>query len=180
MKFGIVLALLALVVSTPAFAKGHHHYRHQASRHYDGGSICARKLDSGQTIRVSCANASKFVGFLNALYRREGRLPDVTCQAWGHMPGSLHHTGNACDIGQRARNVAWRPMYHVGALASEFGLTDGCIWKHPDCGHIDVSGSGYSHYASRHLHYAYARRRRHYAIRRAPHTAEIDYVGYPH
>lgn len=101
------------------------------------------RLADGQIITVAAAYAARFVGFLDALFAREGRLPHVGCYApSGHMPGSLHHWGGACDVGQIARNVAWPPMYHVGALARQYGLTDGCVWRKPDCGHVDVSGIG--------------------------------------
>ena len=159
-----------------AFAEGdhghhRHHYaaeRHHAShgryysRHRRGdfttsGGITRVRLDDGQTISVSSQYASSFVGFFNALYRREGHLPEIKCLASGHMAHSLHHWGGACDVGQTDRNVAWRAMYHVGALASEYGLTDGATWHNPDAGHVDVSGLIYGrhHYASRRrLHYA--------------------------
>jgi hypothetical protein len=126
-------------------------------RHYyaSGSGITHARLPDGQTIAVASAYADRFVGFFTALYRREGHLPEIVCLASGHMAHSLHHWGGACDVGQTARNVAWRAMYHVGALAAQFGLTDGCIWNHPDCGHVDVSGIAPRHYASRRrVHYA--------------------------
>lgn len=122
--------------------------------------IVHEKLADGQVIAVAAAYANRFVGFFNALFEREGHLPSITCLASGHMRHSLHHWGGACDVGQSARNVAWRPMYHVGSLATMYGLTDGASWRNPDAGHIDVSGVGggghyVRHYASHH--------RRHYA-----------------
>lgn len=148
----VVLAALmfCLALSVPAAAR-HHHHRWHPHRHHArfvhrvvgaiGAGLIRVKLESGQVIIVAAAYAERFVGFLNALYRREGRLPPIGCYApRGHMRGSLHHWGGACDVGQRARNVAWAPMYHVSSLAAEFGLTDGCGWRHPDCGHVDVSG----------------------------------------
>jgi hypothetical protein len=127
------------------------------------GGLVRVRLDSGQTIVVAARYADRFAGFLNALYHREGRLPEVSCYSpTGHMRNSLHHWGGACDVDQRARNVAWRPMYHVAALAAQYGLTDGCSWHNPDCGHVDVSGVGGGHYARRtryashHHHHRYA------------------------
>jgi hypothetical protein len=64
------------------------------------------------------------------------------------MPGSKHHWGGACDFDQRARSATVRVMYHVAALAHRFGLTDGCTWRNPDCGHIEVPTGG-SFYARR-------------------------------
>jgi hypothetical protein len=125
-----------------------------------GSGLSHEKLADGQVIVVAAAYASRFVGFFNALFAREGKLPEIGCYApRGHMRGSLHHWGGACDVGQTSRNVAWRAMYHVGDLARQFGLTDGCIWRNPDCGHVDVSGvGGGGHYVHR---YASARRHRH-------------------
>ncbi len=119
------------------------------------GSLTRAKLGDGQVITVASSVASRFVGFFNALLAREGRLPRIACYSpTGHMRNSLHHWGGACDVGQTARNVAARMMYHVGDLAARFGLTDGCVWRHPDCGHVDVSGVGgpnrYAHHGRRH------------------------------
>ena len=162
------------VTAADAHARHHHHKRHH-HHHYTvrhslhGGFDAIRevhagltraKLDSGQVIVVATTYESRFVGFLNAVYHREGSLPDVECYSpTGHMRNSLHHWGGACDVGQRSRNVAWKAMYHIGDLAREYGLTDGCIWHNPDCGHVDVSGVGmgvvYRHYARhRYRHYA--------------------------
>jgi hypothetical protein len=123
--------------------------------------LAREKLADGQVIVVAAAYAERFVGFFNALFAREGKLPEIGCYApRGHMRNSLHHWGGACDVGQTARNVAWRAMYHVGDLARQFGLTDGCIWRNPDCGHVDVSGvGGGGHYVRRYA----SHHRRHYA-----------------
>lgn len=148
------VALVTMAIPASAHRYHHHHHRHHhASRHHTRHYSCSgcvqRRLDDGQIITISAAHAAKFVGFLNALFHREGRLAPVNCAASGHMRHSLHHWGGACDVGQRARNVAWRAMYHVGSLARQFGLTDGCVWRHPDCGHVDVSGTGGYRYAHR-------------------------------
>jgi hypothetical protein len=140
---------------------------HEQYHPYGGGGITHARLADGQMIAVASAYVNNFVGFFNALYHREGHLPRITCLASGHMRHSLHHWGGACDVGQWARNRAARMMYHVGSLAAEYGLTDGCIWHNPDCGHVDVSGVGGSrHYAlRRHYQHHYARRHIRYASR---------------
>lgn len=131
-----------------------------------GSGLAREKLADGQVIVVAAAYAERFVGFFNALFEREGKLPEIGCYApTGHMRGSLHHWGGACDVGQTARNVAWRAMYSVTELARWFGLTDGCTWHNPDCGHVDVSGitggRSYAHYGG-HVRYAHHYRHRHH------------------
>ena len=145
-------------------ARGERHFSRHRRGDFSSTGITHVRLDDGQTIAVASAYASRFAGFFHALYHREGHLPEIKCLASGHMAHSLHHWGGACDVGQTARNVAWRAMYHVGALASEYGLTDGCNWSHPDCGHVDVSGVGGGHrYASRHYRHYARHHYRHYA-----------------
>lgn len=68
------------------------------------------------------------------------------CLSAGHMRHSLHHSGRACDLfDQVARNrTALRqppPTVQI-EVARRHGLTAGCIWRNPDCGHFDVSGAG--------------------------------------
>lgn len=172
----ISIILTCMLSEAQARHRHKHHYRHHHRDHHyiaSGSGTCSEKLNDGQVIRVACSVASKFVGFFNDLYAREGKLAPINCLASGHMANSLHHWGGACDVGQTARNVAWRAMYHVGDLAAKYGLTDGCIWRNPDCGHVDVSGVGGTHYASRgRRHYAsYARvGRRHYARKTPQYT----------
>jgi hypothetical protein len=62
----------------------------------------------------------------------------ITCLASGHMPGSLHHSGEACDFAQLSRNrVATGAgiMYHAHEIIAAHGLRDGCSFH--DCGHVD-------------------------------------------
>jgi hypothetical protein len=159
----VVVALFFVTSAIPALAHGRHHHRHHYM-HSDGTGLTRVALDNGHVIVVASRYADRFRGFLNALYHRYGSLPDVQCYSSGHMRNSLHHWGGACDVGQRARNVAWRAMYHVGSLAAEYGLTDGCIWRHPDCGHVQIGG-GQHRYASRHYRHYARHHYRHYAAR---------------
>ena len=69
----------------------------------------------------------------------DGFRGHVTCQASGHMPGSLHHTGEACDFAQLRRNVVAPGagiMYHASSIITAHGLRDGCSFH--DCGHVDT------------------------------------------
>jgi hypothetical protein len=170
MQFGCCFANFFQPEVQKSIRQSYAHHRHSYS---SGAGITRARLADGQVISVSSAYADRFIGFFNALYRREGRLAHITCLASGHMANSLHHWGGACDVGQTARNVAWRAMYHVGALAGEYGLTDGCVWSRPDCGHVDVSGVGGGR------HYATLRRSR-YANRhriRYTHGSNHRYAG---
>jgi hypothetical protein len=118
------------------------HYRHRDATRQSFALVKAR-LPDGQTITVNAPYADRFVGFFRELFDREWKLPEVHCYAaHGHMPlpWGRHPAGEACDVGQRARNVAWRVMYHITAIAHLWGLTDGCEWRgNPDCGHVQVN-----------------------------------------
>lgn len=135
------------------------HYRHRHRthlayhrhrwpiRHRDPAqSAVARvRLEDGTTVVVSSTWGDRLVGFLNEMFHIEGRLPDIGCYAaHGHMPlpWGRHPVGEACDVGQSRRNVAWRPMYRATEVAHRWGLTDGCEWRgNPDCGHVQVNRS---------------------------------------
>ena len=79
--------------------------------------------------------AAKFQGFFQDLVDKVYRPRYVGCYArGGHMPNSMHYTGEACDVDQKARNRTAGPMYHVSEIARKWGLTDGCSFR--DCGHI--------------------------------------------
>jgi hypothetical protein len=53
----------------------------------------------------------------------------------GHVRGSRHYSGNACDFDQRGWGKTARIMYHVSVLAKLHGLRDGGSFR--DWGHID-------------------------------------------
>jgi hypothetical protein len=77
----------------------------------------------------------------------------VSCFAsGGHMRGSLHYTGHACDFAQTARNRTVGLMYHVGDIIAAHGLRDGCSFG--DCGHVDtgapIEGHRFAAASSRH------------------------------
>jgi hypothetical protein len=143
--FRFILVACAFAFAAPAQAAAQKHHRHHHRRVHIAatphGSLVREPLPDGQVITVARDFADRFTGFFAALFRLHERLPPVHCYApTGHMRHSLHHWGGACDVGQKSRNKADPMMYHVRDLARQFGLTDGCTWRHPDCGHVDVSG----------------------------------------
>lgn len=116
----------------------HRHWHHDAP--IRTGGIARVMVPGGQVIAVAAQYADRFAGFFRDLAAREGKLPEIGCLSGGHMRHSLHHWGGACDVGQTARNRAWKAMYRVTDLAHQWGLTDGCEWRgYPDCGHIEVA-----------------------------------------
>ena len=163
MRYFIVAMLLAAataLTAVPAKAAWHRHrhthYRHayhqrhahpqEAQQHLIPGGLARAKLPDGQVITVAARFADRFVGFFTDLFAREGKLPEVDCYSpTGHQRNSLHHWGGACDVGQKARNVAASIVMagRVTELARRHGLEDGCLWhrdpRGPDCGHIQVS-----------------------------------------
>ncbi|HEX8809616.1 MAG TPA: hypothetical protein VF760_11545 [Xanthobacteraceae bacterium] len=115
-------------------------------------------------ITVNADYAWRFREFINALpYTPRS----VHCfAAHGHVRHSLHHIGAACDIDQGRRNSTAAPMYHIAALAHQFGLRDGCSFR--DCGHVDIGLHRYpvtriAHHKGHHHHYVQAAARRHLA-----------------
>lgn len=131
----------------------------------------------GLHMRVSSQYASRFQAFFCDLTSMGHKFRDVTCQAWGHMPGSKHHDGRACDVDQLSRSVTQaKVMYHVSALAQKHGLIDGCTWGNRDCGHIEAPGpnNGRRHYASRH-HRHYASRSHHFGSHTTAEALPLPY-----
>lgn len=119
--------------------------------------IVTRETKAGP-IKVAAQYAERFVGFINALVESGYKPRAIGCYARsGHMRGSKHYWGGACDIDQKRRNVTAKMMYTVSALAAQYNLKDGCTWKRtPDCGHVEVPGptSTFSAYSKRRAHYA--------------------------
>lgn len=120
----------------------------------------------GLTTRVIASAKDQFQGFIEDVerdhiepetgeYSKGNRITDIGCyEPKGHMPGSKHHWGAACDFMQTARDKTAAFMRHVTRVAEKWGLTDGCTWSGrgryggPDCGHIEVKGSN-SRYANK-------------------------------
>ncbi len=107
-------------------------------------------------ITVSPSFGQKIKGFIADVVAR-GYKGYVHCFAkGGHVRGSRHYSGNACDFAQTGWGKTVAVMYHVRDLAEKYGLRDGCSFK--DCGHIDDGGHlGGTRYASRH-HTRHAKR----------------------
>ena len=117
---------------------------------------------AGEAITVSASFAPKILGFISDLVDA-GYVPkDIGCYArGGHMRGSRHYSGNACDFDQLARNKTAKAMYHVGLIAAKWGVRDGCAFRgSPDCGHIDDGHDGYGGRVRYAHHWRY---RHHYA-----------------
>lgn len=86
-------------------------------------------------ITVAPSFAPAIRGFIADVVAR-GFKGGVHCYAsGGHVAGSLHYSGRACDFAQRGWGLTVRPMYRVADLARKWGLRDGCTFR--DCGHID-------------------------------------------
>lgn len=108
-------------------------------------------------ITVAASFEHKIVPFIADVWAR-GFRGRVKCYArGGHVRGSLHYSGNACDFAQTGWGRTRAPMYHVSDLTNKYGLRNGCSFR--DCGHID-SGMrlGARNYAARPHHRRYASR----------------------
>lgn len=127
----IVALFVALFFAVPAEARHHH-------RHISHEGLHA--------LNVISSASGQFAG-LAADFRAMGySIGTPGCLSSGHMRNSKHHWGGACDLfNQVARNrTALRqppPSVQI-AVAQRHGLTSGCIWRHPDCGHFEVGGRG--------------------------------------
>jgi hypothetical protein len=110
-------------------------------------------------ITIAAGFQHKIVPFIAAVVAR-GFKGQVHCFArGGHVRGSLHYSGNACDFAQTGWGRTRAPMYHVADLAREYGLRDGCTFR--DCGHIDsgapLGGGTYASARSHRHHYRHRR-----------------------
>jgi hypothetical protein len=104
----------------------------------DGGIITVPTA-AGIPIRVASKLADQFRGFIQDLIDEGYKPKQIGCWApvGTHVWNSNHYHGGACDFDQTGWNRTDPKMYHVGALASKWGLRDGCSFRRPDCGHID-------------------------------------------
>lgn len=162
----MVKAVLFASLAVAVFAS----VAHARQRHVDAnGNLVEVKTAAGLTARVAASVREKFQGFIDAIeidhiepetgvFTKGNRIKAIGCYArGGHMPGSKHYRGLACDIDQESRNVTSGFMYRVAAIAAKFGLTDGCTWARvrgerytgPDCGHVEVPGPTRTYSAKR-------------------------------
>jgi hypothetical protein len=105
-------------------------------RHRAGGGVVTVQT-AANPITVSASIAGSMRALIADLVAH-GYRGHVTCQAAGHMPHSLHHTGEACDFAQLSRNrvaAGAGIMYHARSIIAAHGLRDGCSFH--DCGHVD-------------------------------------------
>lgn len=158
-----VLVALFVLLSTSAWAHTHHrhhHYHHAhrggsgpaVDRHYSlGGYGLVTVQTAANPITVASDIADQMRSLIADLVAR-GYRGYVHCfDPHGHVPGSRHHSGHACDFAQLRRNVVPRSasiMYHAGDLIRAHGLRDGCSFR--DCGHVDDGRSlGIAHHRHR-------------------------------
>jgi hypothetical protein len=91
---------------------------------------------AGIDITVSQTMAPKMQAFIADLMETGYRPKKIHCFArGGHVHGSRHYSGNACDFDQRGWGKTATMMYHVSVLAQLHGLRDGGSFR--DWGHID-------------------------------------------
>ena len=91
---------------------------------------------AGIDITVSKTMAPKMQGFIADLLEIGYKPKQIHCFArGGHVRGSRHYSGNACDFDQRGWGKTAKMMYHVSVLAKLHGLRDGGSFR--DWGHID-------------------------------------------
>ena len=94
---------------------------------------------AGIQIQVAGDFAAKIEGFIADVVARGYHPHQIHCYAsGGHVRGSLHYSGHACDFDQRGWGKTAAPMYHVADLCRKWGLRDGGEFR--DWGHIDSGG----------------------------------------
>lgn len=106
--------------------------------------------------------ASRFLAFFAALKASGARVTSIVCQAYGHVPGSNHIGGGACDVNQTAKNRTIQAMHHAGGMIRAAGLYDGCSFR--DCGHVEAM-RGLGNYGGTRLSARSHHRRVRYAYR---------------
>ena len=91
---------------------------------------------AGIDITLSEKMAPKMQAFIADLMEIGYKPKQIYCFARrGHVRGSRHYTGNACDFDQRGWGKTANMMYHVSVLAKVHDLRDGGSFR--DWGHID-------------------------------------------
>jgi hypothetical protein len=105
----------------------------------NGSPIVRVTTAAGIEISVAASFAPKMQAFIADLVASGYKPRRIHCHARsGHVHGSLHYRGEACDFDQTGWNKTARAMYRVRAIAARHGLRDGCSFR--DCGHIDSGG----------------------------------------
>lgn len=145
------------------------------------GTVCTHKgVHSCATVSDSITGAMQ--GLIDDFEGRDFSVGNISgaCLARGHMSNSKHHWGGACDLfGQISRNVM--ALRHpspsvMNEVASSHGLTSGCIWRSPDCGHFEASTKGeYNAYRRVSKRLAAVHLRRHVQVSSVRHYARVHH-----
>lgn len=131
MKWFCVIVLAVMLIASAAFAR----QRHATDANGNVAGLVTVNTAAG-AITVSPAFAPKITAFISDLVASGYTPKHVKCYArGGHVRGSRHYSGNACDFDQRGFGKTAARMYHVAALAAQHGLRDGGSFR--DWGHID-------------------------------------------
>jgi hypothetical protein len=103
------------------------------------GDLVTVPTAAGINITVERKLVTNFQGFVDDLVKIGYTPRHIGCWApvGTHVANSNHYHGGACDFDQTGWGKTANQMYHVGSLASKWGLRDGCTFRRPDCGHID-------------------------------------------
>lgn len=128
---------------------------HEVHAGHRGSGLITVQSAAG-SITIAASFQDKIVPFIADVWAR-GFRGRVHCFARdGHVRGSLHYSGNACDFAQTGWGRTRAPMYHVSDLTRKYGLRDGCSFR--DCGHVDSGAPlGGRYFAARsHHHRRYA------------------------
>jgi len=123
------------------------HHAIEPARHRGGGVVTIQTAANPITVSASIAGQMRS---LIADLVAHGYHGHITCQASGHMPHSLHHTGEACDFAQLSRNrvaAGAGIMYHASSIIASHGLRDGCSFH--DCGHVDSGRNSFRSFRAR-------------------------------
>lgn len=96
-------------------------------------------------ITVHAAYAAKFQAFIADLVAQGHHPRFITCFAYGHVPGSNHGIGAACDIDQTGWGKTSAFMYHSDGIISQAGLFSGCAFSRQDCGHVEAIRGTHNH-----------------------------------
>lgn len=135
-----------------AYVRAHRTAKHESW--HGCGALSLVRAVSGATACVAHSAAVSIGAFVAALEATGYRIDFMGGYAHRMIAGthhwSLHASGLAIDINQVARNrVTRRFPPGVTALAAQYGLLHGAVWRRPDTGHFEIYQPG--RYARRHL-----------------------------
>jgi hypothetical protein len=126
----------------PGVARAAHHHRKVAKDTSKGKSppwnMVKVRTVQGFYLTVHPAYAHKFLKLFALLQEKGINVPRdmVGCYSRsGHVGGSNHYIGAACDI-QSSWNKTIPFMYHARDIIRQAGLYDGCSFG--DCGHVEA------------------------------------------